>query len=127
MAESRARAAAWRGAALALLALALLARGSEYRTWGAQQLTLAGSVRPFPDGQLVVTGSRPMPPTAVDPFTHVWARVAIARRAVALDDYEARLPGRFPLAFRPRTLALAERAARDPATPPAGVVVFGWR
>jgi hypothetical protein len=116
-----------RAAALALLVLALGVRANEYRFWGERQLALAEAVQPFPRGQLTLVGTRPLPPTVVDPFTHVWARIAIAREAVALDDYEARIPGLFPLAFRPATLALAERAAANPSQPPPGVLVYGWR
>jgi hypothetical protein len=114
-----------RALAALLLVGALGVRARQYEYWGAHQMRLADQVPALPRGATAYMESRPGVATAVDPLTHVWARVAVRDGLVALDDYEAALVGLFPVAFRPPTLGLLERVRAGER--PADVLVFGWR
>lgn len=99
------------------------ARASRRAT--AYPFALSEPAGPLPRGALAHVAQRPGVEAAIDPYTHVWARVAVRDAIVALDDCEASLVGIFPVAFHPATLELADRA-RSGHTPP-GVIGFGWR
>jgi hypothetical protein len=118
----------WRGLAVGILACAVILRGVQYREWGE---LVARIERERPDvapGTLIVAAHRIDAGSVANPLFHVWARLAVAEGAVALDDYEAAMPrGLFPVAFRPATLELAWRSRSDVGgQPPPGVRVIGW-
>ncbi|HET7294809.1 MAG TPA: hypothetical protein VFM88_20465, partial [Vicinamibacteria bacterium] len=117
-----------RRAACALLCVALVHRGIQYRDWGAVTLKLAREQPRFEPGSLLVA-AHPLQggDGAANPLLHVWGRIAVDAKAVALDDYEAALRGLFPVTFRQETFALAMRSRSDIGRrPPPGVTVFGW-
>jgi hypothetical protein len=119
----------WRELALGVFACALILRAAQYREWGE---LVAGLERQRPDvapGTLIVAAHRIDAGSVANPLFHVWARLAVAAGAVALDDYEAAMPrGLFPVRFRPATLELAWRSRADVGgQPPSGVRVIGWK
>lgn len=118
----------WRAAAFGLLGFAVVLRGAQYREWGLLSLKLARERAPIAPGTLLVAAHRIDAGSVANPLFHVWGRLALETRAVALDDYEAAMPrGLFPVAFRPDTLQLAWRSRSDiGAQPEPGVRVFGW-
>jgi hypothetical protein len=79
--------------------------------------------RDLPEERLLVQAPLPPMPMAVDPLHHVWGRVGIERRSMALDNYEAELVGWFPLSFRPAALALADEWHARGQIPPGAVVL----
>lgn len=117
-----------RQAALALLCVALLHRGIQYREWGEVSMKLAHGQPRFEPGALLVAAHQVQGGDGVaNPLLHVWGRIAVDARAVALDDYEAALRGLFPVTFRQDTFALAMRSRSDIGRRPGpGVQVFGW-
>jgi hypothetical protein len=104
-----------------LLVGALAHRTAQYRYWGAVTSSVVRLNADLPKGRILVQTPLPPLPMAVDPLRHVWGRVGIDRRALALDNYEAFLVGWFPLSFRPEGMALAS-AWRDGGTLPPGAV-----
>ena len=104
-----------------LLVGALAHRTAQYRYWGAVTSSVVRLNRDLPEGRILVQPPLPPLPMAVDPLRHVWGRVAIDRRALALDNYEAFLVGWFPLSFRPEGMALVS-AWRDGGKLPPGAV-----
>lgn len=115
--------ALFRTAFALLLVGALAQRTAEYRHWGAITSSIVRLNHELPEGRLLVQPPLAPLPMAVDPLVHAWGRVAIDRRALALDNYEAVLVGWFPLSFRPEGLALAA-AWRDHGSLPPGAVVL---
>lgn len=120
---------AWRGLAFGLLGFALVLRGAQYREWGGLSLRLARERPAVAPGSLLVAAHRIDAGSVANPLFHVWGRLALDARAVALDDYEAAMPrGLFPVAFRPEALDLARQSRADiGGQPPPGVRVFGWQ
>jgi hypothetical protein len=104
-----------------LLVGALAHRTAQYRYWGSVTSSVVRLNADLPEGRILVQPPLPPLPMAVDPLRHVWGRVGIDRRALALDNYEAFLVGWFPLSFRPEGMALAS-AWRDGGAPPPGAV-----
>jgi hypothetical protein len=118
----------WRAAAFALLGVALVLRGVQYREWGGLSLRLARERPPVAAGSLLVAANRIDAGSVANPLFHVWGRLALDAQVVALDDYEAAMPrGLFPVAFRAQTLQLAWQSRSDiGGQPPPGVRVIGW-
>jgi hypothetical protein len=114
--------ALFRVALVVLLVGALAQRTAQYRLWGAVTSSVVQLNRGLPEGRILVQPPLAPLPMAVDPLVHVWGRVAIDRRALALDNYEAFLVGWFPISFRPEGIALAT-AWRDHVVPPGAVVL----
>jgi len=113
----------FRAALLVLLVGALAQRTAQYRFWGAVQSSLVALNRGLPEGGVLAAVPAPPLPMAVDPLVHVWGRVGIDRRSLALDNYEAQLVGFFPLSFRPEGLALAT-AWRERGVAPSGARIL---
>jgi hypothetical protein len=113
----------FRAALVILLVSAVVQRATQYRFWGTIRVALVAQNHALPEGGFLVQPSMPPLPMAVDPLVHVWGRVAIDRRALALDDYEALLVGWFPLSFRPEGKALA-LAWREHGIAPPGARVL---
>jgi hypothetical protein len=118
--------ALFRTALAVLLVGALAHRTAQYRYWGAITSSVVRLNRDLAEGRVLVQPPLPPLPMAVDPLVHVWGRVAIDRRAMALDNYEALLVGWFPLSFRPEGMALVS-AWRNRGSPPPGAVVLRFR
>lgn len=98
-----------RAAALVLASAALAHRGAQYRVLGRVVERVVAANDGVPSGAFLVQPARPgRPPAGVDPFLHVWGRVAVEHGAVPLDDYEAALAGWFPVKYSPAGRALAE-------------------
>lgn len=113
----------FRTALAVLLVGALAQRTAQYRYWGAVTSSVVRLNHDLPEGRLLVQPPLAPLPMAVDPLVHVWGRVGIDRRALALDNYEAFLVGWFPLSFRPEGMALAS-AWRDGGKAPPGAVAL---
>jgi hypothetical protein len=118
--------ALFRTALAVLLVGALAHRTAQYRYWGSVTSSVVRLNRDLPERRVLVQPPLPPLPMAVDPLVHVWGRVAIDRQAMALDNYEARLVGWFPLSFRPEGLALVS-AWQDRGSPPPGAVVLRFQ
>jgi hypothetical protein len=115
----------FRTALVVLLVGALAQRTAQYRYWGAVQSSVVALNHGLPEGGVLVEPPPPPLPMAVDPLVHVWGRVAIDRRALALDDYEALLGGWFPVSFRPEGRALAD-AWHERGTVPPGARILRY-
>jgi hypothetical protein len=103
----------FRTALAVLLVGALAHRTAQYRYWGSVTKSVVELNRDLPEGRLLVQPPLPPLPMAVDPLVHIWGRVGIARRGLALDNYEAFLVGWFPLSFRPRRPSRRRGAGRE--------------
>jgi hypothetical protein len=114
--------ALFRTAFAVLLVGALAQRTAQYRQWGAITSSVVRLNSGLPEGRLLAQPPLAPLPMAVDPLVHVWGRVAIDRRALALDNYEAYLVGWFPLSFRPEGMELAT-AWRDRGSLPPGAAL----
>jgi hypothetical protein len=115
----------FRAALVVLLVGALAHRTAQYRYWGAVQSSVVALNHALPAGGVLVEPPLPPLPMAVDPLVHVWGRVGIDRRTLALDNYEALLVGWFPVSFRPAGRALAE-AWRERGEAPPGARVLRY-
>jgi hypothetical protein len=113
----------FRVAFVLLLVGALAQRSAQYRLWGRVVSAVVERSRDLPEERLLVQAPLPPMPMAVDPLHHVWGRVGIERRSMALDNYEAELVGWFPLSFRPEALALADEWHARGQIPPGAVVL----
>jgi hypothetical protein len=111
-------------AALVLAAGALAQRAVQYRSVGHAVESVVAANRSVPAGALLVQPpSTGLPLAAVDPFLHVWGRVAVERRAIPLDDYEAALAGWFPVRYTAEGRALAEAWTKGGVVPAGAAVV----
>jgi hypothetical protein len=115
----------FRTALVVLLVGALAHRTAQYRYWGAVQSSVVALNHGLPEGGVLVEPPPPPLPMAVDPLVHIWGRVGIDRRALALDNYEALLVGWFPLSFGPEGRALAD-AWRERGTAPPGARILRY-
>jgi hypothetical protein len=114
----------WRAAFVILLLGAVGIRAAEYRDYGNESLEIVRCDDGLRPGSVFVVADRSFRGNPVDPLFHSWARLAIARQAVALDDFMAELPGVYPVTFTEATAQLARQARFDKgAHPPSGVSI----
>ena len=115
---------ALRVAALVLAAAALAQRTAQYRLVGRAVESVVALNRSVPKGAILVQPPSPgFPLASVDPFLHVWGRVAVEGGAIPLDDYEAALAGWFPVRYSAEGRVLAEAWTSRGVAPPAAVVL----
>jgi hypothetical protein len=115
---------ALRVAALVLAAAALAQRTAQYRLVGRAVESVVALNRGVPKGAFLVQPPSPgLPLASVDPFLHVWGRVAVAAGAIPLDDYEAALAGWFPVRYSAEGRVLAEAWTSRGVAPPGAVVL----
>jgi hypothetical protein len=118
----------WRRAlrvtALVLAAAALAQRTVQYRAGGRAVESVVTLNRGVARGVPIVQPPSPgLPFASVDPFLHVWGRVAVESEAMPLDDYEAALAGWFPVRYTPFGQAQAEAWKRNGVVPRGAAVV----